>query len=148
MSIRKTILAVAITAAAVPAAFANSGATWVGGELGFQPHAVQSTKTREQVRAEFEAFRRQPVAGDGYMVVQNEIGYVADPSKVAQSTKTREQVRAEFDGFRGHPVTSDGLEVVQNEIGYIPHQHAYEERNGVPGHASNTAQTGNSVQTR
>ncbi|MBA3772390.1 MAG: hypothetical protein H0X13_07885 [Ramlibacter sp.] len=33
-------------------------------------------------------------------------------------------------------MTFDGYELVQGELGYVRHQHAYEERNGVPGHAA------------
>lgn len=93
MLFRKTFFALALAAAATPAAFANSGSTWVGGEAGFQTHAQQGATSREQVRSELRA-------------------------------------------FRNHPVTSDGYELVQGELGYVRHQHAYEERNGVPGHAA------------
>ncbi len=93
MTFHKTILALALAAAAAPAAFANSGSTWVGGEAGFQTHAPQGAMSREQVRSELGA-------------------------------------------FRNHPVTSDGYELVQGELGNVRHQHAFEERKGVLGHAA------------
>lgn len=76
MIIRKTILAVALGAASIPAAFANSGSTWVGGEIGFESHPVQSSKSRAEVISEFQAFRRNPVTADGGVFVGGELGYV------------------------------------------------------------------------
>lgn len=76
MTIRKTILALALSAAAIPAAFASSGSTWVGGEIGFESHPVQSTKSRADVIGELEAFRRNPVTADGGVMVGGELGYV------------------------------------------------------------------------
>ena len=57
MSIRKTLIVVAIAASAAPAAFANSGSTWVGGEVGFVNHPVQA-RTRAEVKAELQEFLR------------------------------------------------------------------------------------------
>lgn len=71
MSIRKMILAAAVAAAAVPAAFADTGSRWVGGELGFESHAVQGPKTRAQVRAELEQYVR-----DGGSVASSELDYL------------------------------------------------------------------------
>ena len=75
MSVRKTAFALALAAASIPAAFANSGATWVGGEVGFETHAVQSNLSRAQVQQEFQAFRNNLVTADGGMV-GGEAGYV------------------------------------------------------------------------
>ena len=76
MSVRKTVLALALTGAAIPAAFAGSASSWVGGELGFETHAVQSQLTRADVRQDFLAFRANPVTADGGRLVGGEAGYV------------------------------------------------------------------------
>ena len=77
MSIRKTVLVLALAGgAAIPAAFAGSGNTWVGGELGFETHAVQSTRSRADVEREFLAFRSNPVTSDGGRTVSGEAGYL------------------------------------------------------------------------
>lgn len=73
MDLRKPFLALAIAAAAAPAAFANN---FVGGELGYDTHAVSSPITREQVRNEYLAFREHPVLADGTVAAQGEAGYV------------------------------------------------------------------------
>lgn len=77
MSVFKSILALALAGAALPAAFAGSGSTWVGGEQGFETHAVQSQLTRSDVQREFLAFRANPVTADGGRLVGGEAGYVA-----------------------------------------------------------------------
>ena len=74
MTIRKTFLALAIAAAAAPAAFADN---FVGGELGYDTHPVKSTVTREQLQAEYQAFRAHPVLADGTVVIQGDAGYVS-----------------------------------------------------------------------
>ena len=76
MSVFKTVLAVALVGAVVPAAFASSGSMWVGGEQGFQTHAAQSQLSRSDVRKEFFAFRADPVTADGGRLVGGEAGYV------------------------------------------------------------------------
>lgn len=57
MTVKKSVLAIALAAAFVPAAFATSGATWVGGEAGFETHPLQSTKSRAEVIKEMGASR-------------------------------------------------------------------------------------------
>lgn len=119
MSSRKSVaLVLALAAAGLSAAHAASAGTWVGGEIGFVDQPVQSTKTREAVRDEFQAFRRNPVTTDGSGVwVGGERGYVSLP---VQSTKTREAVRNEFQAFQRNPVTADGTSVwVGGERGYV-----------------------------
>lgn len=74
MNIRKTVLALTVAAAAAPAAFANN---FVGGELGYDTHPVNSTVTREQLQREYEAFRAHPVLSDGTVFIQGELGYVS-----------------------------------------------------------------------
>ena len=76
MSFRKSVFVLALVTASIPAAFANGGSTWVGGELGFESHPVQSNKSRAVVQREFEAFRANPVTSDGGTLVGGEAGYV------------------------------------------------------------------------
>ncbi len=76
MSFRKTVFVLALVSASIPAAFANSGSTWVGGEVGFESHPVQSSKSRADVQKEFEAFRANPVTSDGGTLVGGEVGYI------------------------------------------------------------------------
>ena len=59
MSIRNTLIAAAIAAAAAPAAFATTGVTNVGGEIGVVTHPMRSSGlTREEVRADLQDFLR------------------------------------------------------------------------------------------
>lgn len=76
MLFRKTVFALALAGAALPAAFANSGGTWVGGELGLDAHAVQSSTSRADVQKEYQAFRKNPVSADGGTLVGGEAGYI------------------------------------------------------------------------
>lgn len=69
-NISKIIAAAAFAAAAIPAAFADSGSTWVGGEAGFASHPAQSGLTREQVRAELAQFVR-----DGGSLASGELDF-------------------------------------------------------------------------
>lgn len=77
MNIRKTFLAMAVAAAAIPTAFANTGTTFVGGEVGYQTHGTNSAVTRAQVLDELAAFRAHPVQHDGTVFVGGEIGYAS-----------------------------------------------------------------------
>ena len=77
MPVFKTVLALALAGAAIPAAFAGSGSTWVGGEQGFETHAVRSQLSRSDVQKEFLGFRANPVTPDGGRLVGGEAGYVA-----------------------------------------------------------------------
>ena len=78
MSIRKTIVALALVGAALPAAFANNGTTWMGSDRGFERHPgnSSSTKTRVEVMQELQAFRKNPVTADGGRIVNTERGFV------------------------------------------------------------------------
>jgi hypothetical protein len=73
MNLRKTFLAVSL-AVTLPVAFADN---FVGGEMGYETHPLNSTLTREQVRREYEAFRAHPVYADGTVMLQGEAGYVS-----------------------------------------------------------------------
>ena len=57
--VQRMVLIAAAAAAFIPAAFADTGSTWVGGEIGFASHPTQSSRTREQVRAELMTFVRE-----------------------------------------------------------------------------------------
>lgn len=74
MSIKKTAIALAISAIIAPAAFADNGWTWIGGEAVWQAHAMSGTRSRAEVLRELEAFRKDPVATDGWRHVGGEIG--------------------------------------------------------------------------
>lgn len=77
MSIRKTIIALALVGAALPAAFANSGVTQSATFRDFQYHPTSSTKTRAEVQQELESFRKNPFTADGTKIVNTEIGFVS-----------------------------------------------------------------------
>lgn len=85
MSFRKSALAVVIASAVAPAAFAASGATWIGGEAGFAEHAFNGPRTRAQLQQEFLEFRKNPVTHDGYDFNGGEIGYVPHQHKYTWS---------------------------------------------------------------
>jgi hypothetical protein len=72
MAFQKYVLAAAVALAAVPAAFASSGSTWVGGEAGFETHEPELGKSRAQVRAELDDFVR-----NGGTVASGELDYQA-----------------------------------------------------------------------
>ena len=76
MLFRKTVFALALVGAAIPAAFANSGVTSMGGDRDFQYHASNSTKSRADVQQELEAFRKNPVTADGGTIVNTDRGYI------------------------------------------------------------------------
>ena len=81
MSIRKTIVAFALVAAAIPAAFANSHTGWAGNERGVSlieanTNTSPSTKTRAEVMQELQDFRNNPVFADGSKFVNNERGFI------------------------------------------------------------------------
>ena len=76
MLFRKTVFALALAGAAIPAAFANSGSAPVRGEQGFETHAMQSTRSRADVQRELADFRRNPMTAEGGMFTQGETGYV------------------------------------------------------------------------
>ena len=75
MSLRKTVFMLALVSASIPAAFASSGSTFVGGENSFETHAMPGSKTRADVQKELLAFRKNPVTADGGMLVGAELGY-------------------------------------------------------------------------
>ena len=88
MTIRTTIVALALAGAALPAAFANNGATQGAGYRDFQYHATISTKTRAEVQQELETFRKNPVTADGGKIVNTEIGFVGPQHSYASQRGT------------------------------------------------------------
>ena len=81
-SLKQVTVAFAISALAAPAAFATSGITPADNEGGYQTHAMPASGlTRAQVRAELEAFRRNPVSADGSRFVGGEAGWEIEGHK-------------------------------------------------------------------
>lgn len=76
MTHRNSSLCLVVLGALAAPAFATSGTTIVGGEAGLTTHAMPSTVTRAQVRAELEAWRKNPVTADGWREVGGEVGWV------------------------------------------------------------------------
>ncbi len=85
MLFHKTVFALALAGAALPAAFANSGSNWIGGERGFEFHAGQSTKSSADVQKELEAFRKNPVTADGGTLVGRDARYIPPPAQLCLS---------------------------------------------------------------
>lgn len=129
----RTALIAAVAAAFIPAAFADTGATWVGGEVGFVSHPVQSTRTREQVRNELMTFQRE-----GGQLARGELSFM--PREAFQSSKTREEVRAELVAF-----TREGGQLARGEQSLMPHEHTFRMQNGVAVHADPYGTMGNTV---
>lgn len=81
MLFRKSVVALALVGAAIPAAFANSVVTSVGGDRDSQYPASytnsNSSKSRADVQKELEAFRKNPVTADGGKIVNTEIGFIS-----------------------------------------------------------------------
>jgi hypothetical protein len=84
MSVRKSLIILALAATGATLAQAQNTSTWVGGELGFVDGPAQSTLSREQVRQDLQTFRAAPVAADGARYVGGEIGYVAEQHAYAR----------------------------------------------------------------
>lgn len=78
MSIKKTVIALALSAIIAPAAFADNGWTWIGGEAGWQAHAMSGTKSRAAVIQELAETHKNPetIAADGWRQVGGEIGFL------------------------------------------------------------------------
>ena len=71
MLIRKTMLALALAGAAVPAAFANGGH-----DRPFESSAASSTKSRSDVQKELEAFRKNPVGAGGGILSDRDARFI------------------------------------------------------------------------
>lgn len=119
MQVLKAALAYALSALAVPTAFA--GSVFVGGEQGFIDTPTQSSATRRSVPQELGASRSSVVDTSGARFVGGEQGYVLVPQP---SLKTRDEVVREFQEFKRNPVSADGGVFVGGEAGYVPPQQA------------------------
>lgn len=75
MSVRTNAVVLALAAMALPAAFAQSAGTFVGGEAGWVQPASPGSLAASQVRGEWLAFRSNPVGADGGRHVGGEEGY-------------------------------------------------------------------------
>ena len=71
MLIRKTVLALTLAGAAVPAAFANGGH-----ERPFESSAVSSTKSRSDVQKELDVFRKSPVGAGGTILSDRDARFI------------------------------------------------------------------------
>lgn len=114
MSIRKVILAMAVSSAFVPAAFASSGAIWVGGEAGYVTHALEGGLSREQVRAELDAF-----LSAGGVTGSGETGYRQPPHQHTYTTAAN-----------GQRVHDD--KAVMGNVGMLPASSITKPLGGVP----------------
>jgi hypothetical protein len=79
MLFRKTVFALALVGAAIPAAFASSDAIGLGSDKGFvaYPGTSNSTKNRADVQQELAAFGKNPVTADGVKIVNTDKGYIS-----------------------------------------------------------------------
>ncbi|ODV12963.1 MAG: hypothetical protein ABT20_03045 [Rubrivivax sp. SCN 70-15] len=118
MKTRFNLIAIALLAGAVTMpAFATTGTTIVGGEAGFQTHAMPTVKTRAQVQQELAAWRANPVSADGWRDVGGEAGAVYVGT--GASGKSRAEVTGEMLQARRNPVGSDGWMNVGGEAGAL-----------------------------
>ena len=74
MLIRKTVFALALVGATIPAAFANGGY-----ERPFKSTADTSTKSRSDVQQELEAFRKNPVGAGGSILSNRDARFITPP---------------------------------------------------------------------
>lgn len=111
------ILAVPLAAQAADTAITTDGWQQVGSEtqVYVDPPADHVGKTRYEVRAELEAYRRNPVGADGWQQVGSEtLLYVGAPA--GTPGKTRAQVRAELIAHQaGDSISHDGWQQVGSE---------------------------------
>ncbi|WP_260292794.1 DUF4148 domain-containing protein [Sedimenticola hydrogenitrophicus] len=105
MSIKKSVIALTLSAFIVPAAFADNGWSWVDDQIGWTPHATPSSKSRAEVNQELEEFRNNPVDSAGWSYAGNELGYVP-PQHSYGFEKGKVVHTDEFDHGTPHPVTA------------------------------------------
>lgn len=127
MSIRKTILSVALLGAFAASAFAGSGTDYVSerGEATYSgPMPAKPTHPMPGAKTRAEVVREVQNAGGN-----DALGYVGDYPKswgvatggnpAMSSSRSRESVLQELQAFRRNPVTHDGYRVIDGEIGYV-----------------------------
>lgn len=115
MKIRFSLIAL-VSAVSLPA-LATSGITPVQGEAGFTTHPMMSAKTRADVIKELEAWKRNPVAADGWREVGGEAGWEFVGTN--SFARTRASVIAETMEARRNPVSADGWLYVGGEAGSV-----------------------------
>jgi hypothetical protein len=115
MKVRLSLIAL-LSALAVPA-MASSGFTPGRGEASFKTHPMASTKTRDQVKRELEAWKRNPVSADGWREVGGEAGWIFEGSD--GTAKSRSQVRQEVEQARRNPISPDGWMDMGGEAGWV-----------------------------
>jgi hypothetical protein len=111
------LLFVVVAGAVALPALANSGFTPGSGESSGSYHAMPSSRTAEQVRAELEAWKRNPVTPDGLRQINGEPGWVYVGT--GASGMSRAEVRQELAEFRRNPVAADGAVFVGGDIGWV-----------------------------
>lgn len=82
MSVRQFAIVLAVAATAATAAYAGPSTgtgTFVQGEIGYTDSPVQSIRSRQDVLAELQSFRSNPLAADGARYVGGEMGYAYVP---------------------------------------------------------------------
>jgi hypothetical protein len=110
------LLFVVVAGAVALPALANSGFTPGSGESSGSYHAMPSSRTVEQVRAELDAWKRNPVTPDGLLQINGDPGWVYVGT--GASGMTRAAVQQELAEFRRNPVATDGVVFVGGEIGW------------------------------
>lgn len=125
MSIRKTVLSIALVGAFAAPAFAagyvseRGEATYSGPMPGSTTYQMPGANSRADVERELAAAKQNGT-----------LGFVGDYPKAWEtakggsstngvSTVTRESVKQELRAFQRNPVTADGYRYVGGEIGYV-----------------------------
>lgn len=124
MSIRKSVLSLALVGAIAAPAFAagylseHGEATYSGPMPGSTTYQLPSANSRAEVEREVIAASKNGT-----------LGFVGDYPKAwntakggamdSTSTATRESVKQELRAFQRNPVTADGYRYVGGEIGYM-----------------------------
>jgi hypothetical protein len=107
---------VASCAVALPAV-AESGFTPGTGESSGSYHAMPSTITVEQVRAELAQWNRNPVSADGFRQIHGDLGWIYVGT--GPSARTRAQVQQEVAEIRRNPITPEGWTFLSGEAGWV-----------------------------
>lgn len=113
MKIRRSLIVWAGTLA-LPA-IANAGLVLMPGERGYVEQPEPMLASRARVVQQLEAWKRNPVTGDGWREVGGQAGwvYVGVPS-----SRSRAQVRDEVLRAARDPVTPDGWRFFTGELGW------------------------------
>ncbi len=110
MTIKKTLIALSFGIFAVPFASADSGMTWVGGEIGYEFHVMPSTKSRAEVLKELRAFKANPEGADGWRFESAAVGWVPPTHEYVF-----ENGRLKHVGNMGHDSPRPSLQMTEEE---------------------------------